>query len=113
MYGMKRNVSAQDKAPDYTATIFYDEACPLCRASVRFIQRRDRHDRFRFVALQSSAGQQAARQGGLDPAGPGSLILEDAQGLHVRSTGKRVSPCILTLTSSGGVFSFPFHVEID
>ena len=67
--------------------VYYDEHCRLCQASIRFIARRDRHGRFTFTPLQQPAGQDAARMAGLDPDAPGSLILEDQDGLHLRSTG--------------------------
>ena len=36
--------------------VLYDGWCNLCDSSVAFILRRDRHARFRFAALQSTAG---------------------------------------------------------
>ncbi len=74
----------RDNQPD---TLFYDEGCRLCRATVGFIQQRDRQGHFRFAALQGPAGQRAAQQAGLDPDAPGSLILQDAEGFPLRSDG--------------------------
>ena len=33
--------------------IYYDDYCNLCLASVRFIRKNDRHDKFSFVPLQN------------------------------------------------------------
>ena len=38
--------------------ILYDGTCPLCVGFVRFVLKRDRDARFRFVAMQSGLGQE-------------------------------------------------------
>ncbi len=50
------------------AIVLFDGACSFCSRTVRFIQRRDRHSRFRFSALQSSEGLELLARLGL-PAG--------------------------------------------
>jgi predicted DCC family thiol-disulfide oxidoreductase YuxK len=66
--------------------VLYDGWCNLCDSSVAFILRRDRNARFRFAALQSSAGLAAratcAELGRLD----GTLIVVERGRCHTRST---------------------------
>jgi len=38
----------------HVLTAFFDGACPLCRREARFIQRRDKADRIRFVDIAAS-----------------------------------------------------------
>ncbi len=68
-------------------TIYFDEQCRLCHASVRFIRARDPHERYAFEPLQSVIGQQVARQAGLDPDQPGSLVLAESGNVYTRSDG--------------------------
>lgn len=69
------------------ATVFYDQHCRLCHASVAFIRKRDTHQQFAFEPLQTARGQEVARKAGLDPNQPGSLVLEQAGQCYVRSDG--------------------------
>ena len=58
-------------APD---TILFDGVCNLCNGFVQFIIRQDPGGRFRFVALQSEAGQALlAKQGLTPPTGAAEL----------------------------------------
>ena len=66
--------------------VYFDERCNLCRASVRFIARRDARQRFQFCPLQSPDGQAIMAATGLDPAAPGSIVLQIADDqLYLRS----------------------------
>ena len=47
------------------AIVLFDGVCNLCDASVRFIIARDRHDQFRFAALQSAKGRSIAAEFGI------------------------------------------------
>lgn len=47
------------------SVVLFDGVCNLCNASVRFIVRRDRHDRFRFAPLQGEVGAGIAAEFGL------------------------------------------------
>jgi predicted DCC family thiol-disulfide oxidoreductase YuxK len=42
------------------AVVLFDGDCAFCNASVRWIQARDRRERFRFVPLQSPEGRTLA-----------------------------------------------------
>lgn len=45
--------------------VVFDGVCVLCSAFARFLSRRDRRDRFRFVTAQSPFGAELFRQCGL------------------------------------------------
>lgn len=75
------------RRPPAPATIYYDDRCGLCQASIRFVQRHDHRQSFHFVSLHTPEGRAIAQQAGLDPANPGSLILQDAAGRHTHSSG--------------------------
>lgn len=66
--------------------ILFDGDCAFCSASVRFIIRRDPHARFRFAPLNSPAAARLLAEHNAPTPLPDSLILLDAQALHVRST---------------------------
>ncbi|HLP83731.1 MAG TPA: thiol-disulfide oxidoreductase DCC family protein [Phycisphaerales bacterium] len=53
--------------PDQPIIILFDGVCNLCNSSVQWIIRRDRHDTFRFGALQSATGQKLLAQAGASP----------------------------------------------
>ncbi len=48
------------KQPEKSIVLF-DDQCNLCTASVQFIIRRDKQNRFRFASLQSAAGEALLR----------------------------------------------------
>jgi predicted DCC family thiol-disulfide oxidoreductase YuxK len=56
--------------PDALDLILFDGDCVLCSHSARFVHARDRDGRFRYVAIQSEAGQVLARRLGIDPLKP-------------------------------------------
>lgn len=55
-------------------TILFDGICNLCNSSVSFIQKRDKNNRFEFVALQSAKGKELMNIFRI-PKGTDSLIL--------------------------------------
>jgi predicted DCC family thiol-disulfide oxidoreductase YuxK len=65
--------------------VLFDGYCSLCDGAVRFIMARDPTARFRFAALQSEAAQSRLRAAGAPSVLPDSVLLLDADGLHVRS----------------------------
>lgn len=52
---------------DTHSVILYDGVCNLCDASVRFIIKHDKKDKFRFAPLQSEAGKLYADQFNIVP----------------------------------------------
>jgi predicted DCC family thiol-disulfide oxidoreductase YuxK len=62
--------------------IVFDGVCALCNGWVDFLLARDRHQRYRFAAMQGAAGRRLLAGHGLDPDDPASFLLLDAQGAH-------------------------------
>ena len=48
------------------ALMLYDGLCGFCNWSVRWVIKRDRHDRFRFAALQSALAEAVLARHGVD-----------------------------------------------
>jgi predicted DCC family thiol-disulfide oxidoreductase YuxK len=55
--------------------ILFDGVCVLCSRWYRFVTARDRAQRFRFVAIQSSEGRPLAERFGIDPDNPETFAL--------------------------------------
>lgn len=80
--------------------VFYDGHCALCQFWVKFLVVRDRHDRFRFAALQSPL---AVRNGIAPPedADPDTVIVMNEQMMLTGSTA-----AITLLAALDGAWSF-------
>ena len=82
------------------AVIVFDGACVLCNGWVDFLLRRDRRQRYRFAAMQGTAGRALLARHGLDPDDPASfLLLEDARAWTDTDGIRRV------LTGLGGAWT--------
>ena len=57
------------------AIIVFDGDCALCSGWVRFLLRQDRDARYRFAAMQATAGRALLTAHGLDPDDPSSFLL--------------------------------------
>ncbi len=55
--------------------VLYDGVCGLCNRIVRFLLRFDRHDRFRYAALQSDFARVILSKHRLDPAKLDSVVV--------------------------------------
>lgn len=64
-----------DKATTARTIVLFDDACPFCVRTVRFVQRRDRRSRFRFAALQSTEGLDLLARHGLSTERIDSAVL--------------------------------------
>lgn len=64
-----------ENLPKDKKIILFDGVCNLCDATVQFIIKHDKHDVFRFVALQSELGQQIVKYIGVDTSKTDSIIL--------------------------------------
>lgn len=73
-------------APPEPAVVLYDEDCAFCRATVRFLRRRDHAHRLTFVPLQSPQARKALACHGLPPAAFSSVVLLEGLGIEIRST---------------------------
>ncbi|HSW12818.1 MAG TPA: thiol-disulfide oxidoreductase DCC family protein [Solimonas sp.] len=61
--------------------IVFDGACNFCNSWTRFIIRRDPQARFRFAAMQSTAGSLLMTRNGIDPQNPATfLYVENGRG---------------------------------
>jgi len=57
------------------AVLLFDGHCCMCHAITRFVLARDRDARFRFASLQSEAGRQLLREGGLPLEDPDTFVM--------------------------------------
>ncbi len=71
--------------PPTHPVVLFDGDCAFCSASVRFIIRRDPRARFRFAPLHSPSATRLLAEHDAPTPLPDSLILLDANALHVRS----------------------------
>ncbi len=70
---------------DEPPLILFDGVCNLCNASVQFVLRRDPRARFRFAALQSTAGRAALARAGVLGTVPDSIVLVHRGTVRTRS----------------------------
>lgn len=70
---------------DHKILVLFDGVCNLCNASVQFIIRRDRHDRFRFASLQSDAARAILQRFHVAPESMHSVIVIDGDRAYERS----------------------------
>lgn len=64
-----------ENLPTDKKIILFDGVCNLCDSVVQFIIKKDKHDVFRFVALQSIPGQEIIKHIGVDTTKTDSIIL--------------------------------------
>ncbi|MFV0566803.1 MAG: thiol-disulfide oxidoreductase DCC family protein [Flavobacteriaceae bacterium] len=55
--------------------ILFDGVCNLCNSSIQYVIKHDKNDAFRFVAIQSNAGQALIHKHGIDASKTDSIIL--------------------------------------
>ena len=68
-------MSGEAPSSQQGAIIVFDGICVLCNRWVRFLLKHDRHGRYRFAAMQSSAGRALLLAHGLDADDPASFLL--------------------------------------
>jgi len=61
-------------AQQLSAIWVFDSQCILCDGGVRYTLRHERAPSIRFVSIQSSEGQELARENGVDPQDPASFL---------------------------------------
>ncbi len=84
--------------------VLYDGVCGLCDRFVQFLLRIDRHDRFRFAALQGPLGTRILAQAGRNANALSTVVViadyeQPAQRLLDRSDA-----ALFAIASAGGVF---------
>ena len=87
--------------------VLFDGECLLCGGSVGFLYRRDRRRVFRFVPLQSAAGQVLAGRLGLDPTDPTTFAAVTAGRARFMSDGM-----LACLERLGGVWKTAFLLRL-
>lgn len=84
--------------------ILYDGVCGLCHAFVRFLLRRDRHDRLRFAPLQSEFAREIVLRHGGDPDTLSTVYLVDHHGTERESVRLRGKAALYALDRLGGAW---------
>ena len=78
--------------------VFFDGVCNLCNGSVNFLIDHDRRERLRFAPLQGRTFREL-RSARPDLPELGTIVLQDEEGLHFRS-----SAALRVLQALGGVW---------
>lgn len=77
--------SSREAANEPDGLILFDGVCVFCSRWVRFVVDHDTGERFRFVAIQSDAGQALAVRYGIDPEAPQTnAVIMDGR-IHFKS----------------------------
>ncbi|MBX2907445.1 MAG: DUF393 domain-containing protein [Taibaiella sp.] len=84
--------------------LYFDGICNLCNRTVQFVLKRDRHKRFRFATLQSTAGTNVVTLGSQPGTSPGSVILYYGGKYYYKSAA-----ALKTAQLLGGIWSL-FYV---
>lgn len=92
--------------------VLYDGDCGLCARVVQFVLPRDRHDRFRFAALQSDFGRSILERHGMKTDAYDTFVVVEApntpgERLHLRSDGG-----LRLLSGLGGAWSLTAALRI-
>ena len=74
------------KRNDYFMIILFDGICNLCEASVKFIIKRDKKGKFRFVAFQSVKGSEILEKNNYSNKKFDTLILLKERKIYTKST---------------------------
>lgn len=69
-----------------SGTVLYDSNCNLCNSQVRFIKKRDKGNRFRFVPLQSEEGSDMLREAGLPDNELDTVVYQKSGKPYLRSS---------------------------
>ncbi|WP_040249151.1 thiol-disulfide oxidoreductase DCC family protein [Psychroserpens mesophilus] len=76
-----------DNLPKDKQLILFDGVCNLCNASVLYVIKHDKANRFMFAPLQSEVGKQIIQKFNVDPTKTDSILLySEEKGLTVKST---------------------------
>lgn len=66
--------------------ILFDGICNLCNGAVTFIVQRDKHDHFRYAALQSEIGRTLTDKHGINTSKKESIILIEDNRCYTKSS---------------------------
>ena len=89
--------------PSAQPVVLFDGVCNLCNRAVVWLLEHDREQRLLFASLQSEAAAEVLRGAGVTDLEvlPDSIVLVDAEGVHVRSTAA---------LRIGAMLGFPFSL---
>jgi predicted DCC family thiol-disulfide oxidoreductase YuxK len=83
--------------------ITYDAECNFCNGVVRFLRKRDRRSRFRFVPLQSDEGGELLKGAGLAEEDRNTVVYYSGKNIYLRS-----SAVLHILKDTGGIWSLTY-----
>ena len=74
-----------DNLPKDKKIVLFDGVCNYCNDKVNFIIKNDKHDIFRFVALQSETGQKIIKYLGIDSSIDSIVLYEPGYAYFIKS----------------------------
>ena len=75
-----------DSKSNNHSVVLFDGVCNFCNYWVNYVMDRDKNDKYRFAALQSSSGQKLLRANGLNTDEFETFILIEKEMIFQRST---------------------------
>ncbi len=74
-----------DSLPKDKKIVLFDGVCNYCNDKINFIIKNDKHDIFRFVALQSETGQKIIKYLGIDTSIDSIILYEPGYAYFIKS----------------------------
>lgn len=74
-----------DSLPKDKKIVLFDGVCNYCNDKINFIIKKDKHDIFRFVALQSETGQKIIKYLGIDTSIDSIILYEPGYAYFIKS----------------------------
>ena len=74
-----------DNLPKDKKIVLFDGVCNYCNDKINFIIKNDKHDVFRFVALQSETGQKIINYLGIDSSIDSIILYEPGYAYFIKS----------------------------
>lgn len=74
------------RANEHTNIILYDDACNMCKASVGFLRKRDKHQRLQFLALESVDARKELKNVGVPFMQKNTVYFIHQQKAYIKST---------------------------
>jgi predicted DCC family thiol-disulfide oxidoreductase YuxK len=84
--------------------VLYDGVCGLCNRLVRFLLRFDKHDQFRYAALQSEFAVEVLKRRGMDPSNLNSVVLVTGFGLPGEKAHTKFDGVLAGARGLGGIW---------
>ena len=86
--------------------VLYDGVCGLCNRLIQFLLKRDRHDRFRFAALQSDVASELLKRHGTDAVDLDTVYVVVNYGKPDERLLSRSDAILHLLQRLGGIWAF-------